>query len=105
MAPAWTISLNPAISTWLVTEGPARSLVSLNRGQQEFILRWGAVIARDQDGLAEQFVTFAPQALRLMDQEAAESWLVYAMDLFDKQGQVPAMRALRGSRNFHAYPI
>ena len=94
--------LNPAISTWLVTEGPARGLVALDRTQQEFILRWGEVIARDQDGLAEQFVTSAPLALRLMDQEAVESWLVYAMDLYDKQGQVPAMRALREVEVFAA---
>lgn len=94
--------LNPAISNWLVTEGPARGLVALDRARQEFILRWGEVIARDQDGLAEQFVTSAPLALRLMDQEAVESWLVYAMDLYDKQGQVPAMRALREVEAFAA---
>ena len=33
--------LNPAISNWLVTEGPARGLVALDRPRQEFILRWG----------------------------------------------------------------
>lgn len=35
-----------------------------------------------------------------MDQEAVDSWLVYAMDLYDMQGQVPAMRVLRGARPF-----
>ena len=94
--------LNPAISTWLVTEGPARDLVGLDRAQQEFVLHWGEVIARDQDGLAEQFVTAAPRALRLMDPEVVESWLVHAMDLYDKQGQVPAMRALREVEAFAA---
>jgi len=95
--------LNPAISTWLVTEGPARGLVALDRAQQEFVLHWGEVIARDHDGLAEQFVTSAVQALALMDQEAMESWLVYAMDLYDKQGQVPAIRALREVEEFAAH--
>lgn len=95
--------LNPAISTWLVTEGPARGLVELDRAQQEFVLHWGEVIARDHDGLAEQFVTSAVQALALMDQEAVESWLVYAMDLYDKQGQVPAIRALREVEEFAAH--
>ncbi len=94
--------LNPALSSWRVTDGPARDLAGLDRAQQEFVLHWGEVIARDQDGLAEQFVTSAPQALRLMDQEAVQSWLVYAMDLYDKQGQVPAMRALREVEVFAA---
>ncbi len=94
--------LNPVLSSWRVTDGPARELAGLDRAQQEFVLHWGEVIARDQDGLAEQFITSAPQALRLMDQEAVESWLVYAMDLYDKQGQVPAMRALREVEVFAA---
>ena len=94
--------LNPALSSWRVAEGPARELAGLDRLQQDFVLHWGAVIARDHAELANQFITFAARALRLMDLEAVESWLLYAMDLYDKKGQIPAIRALREVEDFAA---
>jgi hypothetical protein len=85
-----------------VAEGPARELAGLDRLQQDFVLHWGAVIARDHAELANQFITFAARALRLMDLEAVESWLLYAMDLYDKKGQIPAIHALREVEEFAA---
>ena len=63
--------LDPALSSRRTAATPARDLAAFSRGQQEFVLRWGAVIAKDNAELAYQFTAFAPEAMRHMDLEAA----------------------------------
>jgi nitric oxide reductase NorD protein len=96
------VYLDPALSSRRTAAGPARALSAFPPREQRFVLHWGAVIARDNAELAYQFTAFAPQGLRLMDLDAMESWLLYAMDLYDKKGQVPAIRAFQDVEGFAA---
>ena len=89
------VYLDPALSSRRTAAGPARDLTCFNRHRQAFVLHWGAVIARDQAELAYQFTAFAPRALELMELDAVESWLIYALDLYDKKGQMLAIRAFQ----------
>ena len=94
--------LDPALSSRRTAAGPARDMAGRGRREQDFVLHWGAVIARDNAELAYQFTANARDAIRVMDLEAVESWLLYAMDLYDKQGQMPAIRALQEVAEFAA---
>jgi nitric oxide reductase NorD protein len=94
------VYLDPALSSRRTASRPARDLAGCGRAEQDFVLHWGAVIARDNAELAYQFTANAREALRVMDLEAVESWLLYAMDLYDKQGQTPAIRALQEAGEF-----
>ncbi len=87
------VYLDPALSSRRTAARPAADLVAFARPAQDFVLHWGTVIAKDNAELAYQFTAFAPQAMGLMDLESVESWLLYAMDLYDKKGQMPAIRA------------
>ena len=44
--------LDPALSSRRTAAGPARDLPAFCRRQQDFVLHWGAVIARDKAELA-----------------------------------------------------
>ena len=81
---------------------PARALAAFSRREQEFVLHWGTVIARDDRELGYQFTMGALEGLRILSLEALESWLLQAMDLYDKQGQLPALRLFQQVRNFAA---
>jgi len=96
------VYLDPALSSRRTATGPASELAACSVREQRFVLHWGAVIARDNAELAYQFTAFAPRGLRLMDLDAMESWLLYAMDLYDKKGQVPAIRAFQDVEGFAA---
>ncbi len=96
------VYLDPALSSRRTAAGPASELAACSVREQRFVLHWGAVIARDNAELAYQFTAFAPRGLRLMDLDAMESWLLYAMDLYDKKGQVPAIRAFQDVEGFAA---
>lgn len=96
------VHLDPALSSRRTAAQPAADLAAFPRHEQEFVLHWGAVIAKDNAELAYQFTAFAPRALGLMDLESVESWLLYAMDLYDKKGQMPAIRAFQEVADFAA---
>jgi nitric oxide reductase NorD protein len=80
----------------------ARDLAVFDRQGQQFVLRWGAVIAKDNAELAYQLTAFTRPAMRLIDLDAVESSLLYAMDLYDKKGQIPAIRAFQQVADFLA---
>ena len=96
------VYLDPALSSRRTAAGPARELSAYTRREQDFVLHWGTVIARDNAELAYQLKAFAGQAMQLMDLESVESWLLYAMDLYDKKGQMPAIRCFRDVTDFAA---
>ena len=96
------VYLDPALSSRRTAARPAADLAAFSVPEQAFVLHWGAVIAKDNAELAYQFTAFAPQAIGLMDLTAVESWLLYAMDLYDKKGQMPAIRAFQEVADFAA---
>jgi nitric oxide reductase NorD protein len=67
------VYLDPALSSRRTAAQPARDLSSFPRERQDFVLHWGAVIAKDNAELAYQFTAFAAEALHRMEPEAVES--------------------------------
>jgi len=96
------VYLDPALSSRRTAARPAADLAPFSRAEQELVLHWGTVIAKDNPELAYQFTAFAPRAIALMDADAVEAWLLYAMDLYDKKGQMPAIRAFQEVADFVA---
>ncbi len=94
--------LDPALSSRRTAARPAADLAGFSAAEQGFVLHWGAVIAKDNAELAYQFTAFAPPAMSLMDLDAVQCWLLYAMDLYDKKGQLPAIRAFQEVAAFAA---
>src|SRR3989338_2130979 len=80
----------------------ARALAELSRGEQDFALRWADIIAKTNAEMACQFCLRAPQAFRLMGLPAVESWIIRAMDVYDKQGLYPGCSVLTQVQVFAA---
>jgi len=94
--------LDAALSSRRTAAAPARALAAFPRDLQEFVLRWGAIIASSNCELAYQFTAFAPEAMGAMDLDSVELWLLHAMDLYDNKGQRPAVRAFQDVSGFVA---
>jgi nitric oxide reductase NorD protein len=94
--------LDAALSSRRTATAPARELAGFSREEQEFVLHWGAVVAKDNPELAYQFTAFAPAAMGQLSLDDVRAWLLYAMDLYDTKGQMPAIRALQEVSEFAA---
>lgn len=81
--------LDPVLSSRRTAERPAQSLADFTREQQEFVLRWVAIIVRTNSEMGYQFAQSAADGLRLMDLSSMEEWMIRAMDVYDKQGLYP----------------
>ncbi len=82
--------LDPVLSSRRTATGLAAALAEFNRNQQEFVLRWIGIIAKTNAELAYQFAAQVPEGLRLMVPDDIESWIIQAMDTYDKMGLYPA---------------
>jgi len=82
--------LDPVLSSRRTATGLAAMLAEFSRSQQEFVLRWIGIIAKTNAELAYQFAAQAPEGLRLMDPDDIESWIIQAMDTYDRMGLYPA---------------
>ncbi len=81
-------------------EDACRALAEFPREQQDFVLRWVVVAARTSAGIAFNFVTYVPSALRLMDESGVEAWLLQSMDIYDTRGLHPAVAAFKDVEQF-----
>lgn len=97
------VYLDAALSSRRTATWPARELAGYSRAEQEFVLHWGRVVARDNPELASQVTAHAPEALHRMDLNTIKTWLLYAMDLYDNRGQMPAIKALQDVADFAAH--
>ncbi|MCW5603753.1 MAG: hypothetical protein KIT18_04285 [Burkholderiales bacterium] len=86
--------LDPVLSSRRTATHLARALAPLARHEQDFVLHWVAVIARTNPEMAYQFAAAAPAALARLSEDAAEAWIIEAMDTYDREG------LHRGSRVF-----
>ncbi|OQW91251.1 MAG: nitric oxide reductase activation protein [Beggiatoa sp. IS2] len=87
--------LDSVLSSRRTAAGIAQMLATCQREQQEFVLRWVENIRRSsQAEIAYQFASHATQALKLMDQEGIETWIVHALDVYDKKGLYPAVAVI-----------
>lgn len=78
--------LDPVLSTRRTATPIAQEASSLPRSEQDFILHWTAVIAITNAELAYQFACAVPTVLRQHDHATVESWIIYAMDTYDREG-------------------
>jgi nitric oxide reductase NorD protein len=81
-------------------EEPAAALAEFSREQQDFVLHWASIVARTSSGMALNFVSHVCPALRLMDADGIEAWLLACMDIYDTRGLHPAVTAFRDVENF-----
>ncbi|MBA1332193.1 nitric oxide reductase activation protein, partial [Candidatus Endoriftia persephone str. Guaymas] len=63
--------------------------------EQRFVLDWVGRISSTNIELAYQFCLKAADALRLMDESMIETWVVQAMDSYDRVGLQPALKVIR----------
>jgi nitric oxide reductase NorD protein len=78
--------LDAVLSSRRTPTDAAERIAVLDRPAQDFVLHWVSVIARTSPELAFQFAAAAGAALRVLDAQAAERWIVGAMDAYDRDG-------------------
>jgi nitric oxide reductase NorD protein len=76
-------------------EEPSRALAEFPRQTQDFVLRCAAMVGRTSSGMAFNFVTHVCSALRLMNEDGVEAWLLQCMDIYDTRGLHPAVAAFK----------
>jgi nitric oxide reductase NorD protein len=78
--------LGPVLSSRRTAAPLARALAALERPLQDFTLHWIGVIDRSNYEMAYQFAAAAPVALQQLGLDAAETWIIEAMDAYDREG-------------------
>ena len=94
--------LDPVLSARRTAAPLAREASALPRSEQDFILHWTAVIAITNPELAYQFACAAPMALGQLDPATAVSWIIHAMDTYDREGLHRGSAVLRNLDEFKA---
>lgn len=82
------------------TEKPAEQLVSLPYRNQLFVLDWVRRTSSINIALGYEFLLRACEALQKLDREMIESWLLEAMDSYDKHGLGPALDIIKDMEAF-----
>lgn len=83
------------LSSRRTATGLSQELARQTRAVQEFTLHWVAITARSSPELAYQFATVAPGAIDALGVAGAESWLIAAMDVYDREGLYRAAASLK----------
>ncbi len=78
--------LSPVLSARRTAAPLAQLLAPLTREQQHFVLHWIEVINRSNYEMGYQFAAAAPAALVRLDAAALETWIIEAMDTYDREG-------------------
>jgi nitric oxide reductase NorD protein len=81
---------------------PALRLAEFDRTRQDFVLKWVDTIAKTHAEMAYQFADYASLALRRVDSEGVEAWIIQAMDAFDKKGLIAGIAVLQDLQAFAA---
>lgn len=77
-------------------------LLPFERAQQEFALRWVEAISKTNAEMAYRFAARVPEAFGLMSLEVIESWVIQAIDVYDREGLFPGCSALNNVAAFAA---
>jgi nitric oxide reductase NorD protein len=93
--------LDPALSARRTTP-LAEALAPFTRTEQDVVLHWTDVIAKTNTAMAYLFATQAPEGLRHLDLAGIETWVVEAMDVYDRMGLFPACNVFRNVAEFAA---
>jgi nitric oxide reductase NorD protein len=92
-------SLDPDLSARRTTH-LAEALAAFPHDKQEFVLRWTDIIARTNTEMAYLFAAQAPEGLRRLALADIETWIVQAMDVYDRMGLFPACKVFREVETF-----
>ena len=92
--------LGAVLSSRRTAREPALSLAKLERAQQDFALDWTRRISPSNSEMAFQFVSHVANALSVMETNAVNEWVQYAMDTYDHQGLYPGSAVLKEFENF-----
>ncbi|MCU7843587.1 MAG: VWA domain-containing protein [Candidatus Thiodiazotropha sp. (ex Monitilora ramsayi)] len=76
------------------TESLSTMLAQLDYEAQVFVLDWSRRIASTHIEIAYQFAAQAPLALRSMDDQMIEAWVLQAMDIYDRAGLHAALKVI-----------
>jgi nitric oxide reductase NorD protein len=77
------------------TEKPSEALVSMTYRDQLFVLDWVQRASSINIALGYEFLLRASEALDKLGREMIESWLLEAMDSYDKHGLGPALDIIK----------
>jgi nitric oxide reductase NorD protein len=77
-------------------------LLPFERAQQEFALRWIEIISKTNAEMAYRFATRVPEAFQLMSLDTIESWVIQAIDVYDREGLYPGCSSLNNVAAFAA---
>ena len=94
--------LEAVLSSRRSAHRPATDIAALVRAEQDFVLHWVEVIARTSAELAFQFAGSAPDAVRALGPEAAERWVIEAVDAYDRDGLYRGTEVIRNARGHAA---
>ncbi|MBT4986539.1 MAG: nitric oxide reductase activation protein [Proteobacteria bacterium] len=93
-------TLDPVLSSSRTAARPAAELALCSYPEQSFALRWLEIIARTNSELGFQFIAHVPHAFRNMSLDQVETWLIRAMDIYDRQGLYPGSQSLANVDDF-----
>jgi len=93
-------TLDPVLSSSRTAARPAAELALCSHPEQSFALHWLEIIARTNSELGFQFIAHVPHAFRNMSLDQVETWLIRAMDIYDRQGLYPGSQSLANVDDF-----
>ncbi|MDC1071784.1 nitric oxide reductase activation protein [Gammaproteobacteria bacterium] len=93
-------TLDPVLSSSRTAARPAAELALCSDAEQSFALRWLEIIARTNSELGFQFIAHVPHAFRNMSLDQVETWLIQALDIYDRQGLYPGSQSLANVDDF-----
>jgi nitric oxide reductase NorD protein len=82
------------------TEKPAEALVPMPYRDQLFVLDWVRRASSINIALGYEFLLRAGEAMEKLDREMIESWLLEAMDSYDRHGLRPALDVVQNMESF-----
>ncbi len=100
-------AIGELLDDWLETEftfyrveSLATTLARYPRDAQDFVLDWTRRIATTHREVAYRFAQRAGELLGRMDTRLMEAWVLHTMDVYDRSGLYPALRAIDEVENF-----
>ena len=92
--------IDAALSSRRTAQDPAQRLSAHSRAEQEFVLHWVAAVSKTNSEMGYQVARYASDALRQLDLEATEAWILSAMDGFDREGLMVGIARIRDLEQF-----
>ena len=92
--------IDAALSSRRTAQDPAQRLSAHSRADQEFVLHWVAAVSKTNSEMGYQVARHASDALRQLDLEATEAWILSAMDGFDREGLTVGIARIRDLEQF-----